>query len=196
MANSTPSTKLYFVQNIILTDKFRKFFTPKFLSQFNYSMVFSTLASDYLLFTDILQINLFDYLETSAPFKIESKDNPSSSDLTESIILESYLNQEDYQFNFLYFMLSVMFIFQMISFYTNRNEFTRNSILSLKDISLEDMYLYFSENNNIEYYESFTYDRYFYFPMTPLDMFETTKKVLDKFDTLDKFTDYMRSYEQ
>lgn len=196
MANSTPSTKLYFVQNIILTDKFRKFFTPKFLSQFNYSMVFSTLASDYLLFTDILQINLFDYLETSAPFKIESKDNPSSSDLTESIILESYLNQEDSQFNFLYFMLSVMFIFQMISFYTNRNEFTRNSILSLKDISLEDMYLYFSENNNIEYYESFTYDRYFYFPMTPLDMFETTKKVLDKFDTLDKFTDYMRSYEQ
>lgn len=196
MANSTPSTKLYFVQNIILTDKFRKFFTPKFLSQFNYSMVFSTLASDYLLFTDILQINLFNYLETSAPFKIESKDNPSSSDLTESIILESYLNQEDSQFNFLYFMLSVMFIFQMISFYTNRNEFTRNSILSLKDISLEDMYLYFSENNNIEYYESFTYDRYFYFPMTPLDMFETTKKVLDKFDTLDKFTDYMRSYEQ
>lgn len=196
MANSTPSTKLYFVQNIILTDKFRKFFTPKFLSQFNYSMVFSTLASDYLLFTDILQINLFDYLETSAPFKIESKDNPSSSDLTESIILETYLNQEDSQFNFLYFMLSVMFIFQMISFYTNRNEFTRNSILSLKDISLEDMYLYFSENNNIEYYESFTYDRYFYFPMTPLDMFETTKKVLDKFDTLDKFTDYMRSYEQ
>lgn len=196
MANSTPSTKLYFVQNIILTDKFRKFFTPKFLSQFNYSMIFSTLASDYLLFTDILQINLFDYLETSAPFKIESKDNPSSSDLTESIILKSYLDQEDSQFNFLYFMLSVMFIFQMISFYTNQNEFTYNNILSLKDISLEDMYLYFSENNNIEYYELFTYDRYFYFPMTPLDMFETTKKVLDKFDTLDKFTDYMRSYEQ
>ena len=74
MSTTYAASQLYFVQNIILTDKLRKFLTVKFKNKFNYSLIFSTLSSDYLLFTELLDLNLFDYLKEATEFEIKSSD--------------------------------------------------------------------------------------------------------------------------
>lgn len=195
MSTTYAASQLYFVQNIILTDKLRKFLTVKFKNKFNYSLIFSTLSSDYLLFTELLDLNLFDYLKEATEFEIKSSDNPSSSDLTETVVLSSYLSKEISQYKFLYFILSFMIIIQMITFYINKNIYSSTTIYNLKEVSLEDMYSYFKEHNHIAYYEDFSFDRYFYFPLTNSDMFNTTQKVLTKFETFNDFANHMETYE-
>lgn len=192
--SSIAISKLYFANNIILLGKLKTHLEANFESKFNSSMLFSALASDYLMFVEMNSFNLFDFFSSTASFELKRSDGPSSSDLTDAAILQSYLKEEITTYNFLYFSLSLMILLQACTFYLNRL-CADDTIAALSSVSLEEIYQFFKNNNSINYYEGFSHARYFYFPMNASHMFNITNRVLEKYPTLKEFTDNMESYE-
>ena len=197
MTSSTTSPdKFYFIQNLYLLEKFKSYFENSDLkSKFNYSLIFSTLSSNYLLFTEIRDINLYSYLKESPEFFLKKSDNPTSNDMSDMNILSTYLKEEISNYSFLYYILTIFVILQSLTFYANEHDISEETMSDYKNLSLEDIYDYFCKNNSLEYYQRFAYDRYFYFPLTCDDMYSLTNSVITTHPNLTQLFGLLKSYE-
>lgn len=195
-SSTTSSSKLSFVRNIILLEKIKTYLESSDLKgKFNYSLIFSTLSSNYLMFTELHEINLFSFLKESPEFFLKESDNPFSNDITDMNIIDTYLFAENPNYNFLYYILTLLVMLQALVFFAYEYGITESNIDEVKALTFEEVYLYFCEKNSANYYEYFAFDRYFYFPMTCENMFTLTNNVVTKYPTLPDLLGLLKSYE-